>query len=84
MADLICARCGEPFASRYSGAKYCGPRCRREATQAWNAANHLKRKANPPAAAKEVKRDALSEDALEANRRGMSYGQYAAWKRTHW
>lgn len=81
MAELTCAMCGKTFVSRYSGAKYCGSKCKVKARKIQCFEARLRYNArNQPSA--EVKRDRLSKDAYEANERGMSYGQYAAWKHT--
>ena len=80
MAERICVVCGKAFESKYSGAKYCSQECREGARKVQCHEAQLRYNVRQLPSATATRRDRVSEDALEAKKNGMSYGQYVARK----
>lgn len=78
-----CEWCGQEYMPVNSRQKYCGTECQRKAQVAtW------KKKSQDLKGVKQIKpkpvkkKSTLTEDAIEARRQGLTYGQYIARKQS--
>lgn len=74
MHDFVCPICGKPFQNLRKNARYCSIECSLEARrrQKGNISKPKIEEAPKP------KKNNLAEVIAEADRMGMSYGQYVA------
>lgn len=70
----VCKYCGKEFKTNREKQKYCCTACRRQGQSA------QKRAAKKEKDAKERMEQGLIKDAMEAKKRGMTYGQYKSWQ----
>lgn len=70
-----CEICGKVFNRISYNQRYCGEKCKREASILLRRERHRTEKLN---AQTKIKHDTLSEVARKANAMGLTYGQYMA------